>query len=49
MMAVHVGLPSADPVDIEVTTLGRDGRRVTRVTGVDPRTTVGKPVLVKAG
>ena len=49
MMAVHVGLPSADPVDIEVTTLGRDGRKVTRVSGVDPKQTVGKPVVVKAG
>jgi len=47
-MAVHVGLPSADAVDIEVTTLGKDGRKVTRVAGVDPKTTVGKPVVVKA-
>jgi hypothetical protein len=49
VMAVHVGLPSADPVDIEVTTLGKDGRKVTRVAGVDPRKSVGKAVVVKAG
>lgn len=36
VMPVHVGLPSSGRVDIEVTTLGRDGRKMRRVAGVYP-------------
>ncbi len=46
---VHLGLPSAEPVDIEVTTLTTSGRKVTRMPGVDPKALAGKPLVVKAG
>jgi len=49
MMPVHVGLPAAGPVDVEVTTFHASGKRVTRVAGVDPRSLAGKPLVVKAG
>jgi hypothetical protein len=49
MMPVHVGLPSADAVDVEVTTLTPGGRKITRVTSVDPPRQAGKPLVVKAG
>ena len=45
----HLGLPSSDPVDIEVTTLTGTGRKVTRVTGVDPKSLGGTPLVVRAG
>ncbi|HYU78542.1 MAG TPA: penicillin acylase family protein [Vicinamibacterales bacterium] len=45
----HLGLPSADPIDIEVTTLTPAGRRITRLTGVDPKTLAGRPLVVKTG
>jgi hypothetical protein len=47
LMPVHVGLPSADSVDVEVTTLTAGGRKVTRVSGVDPKRLSGKPLVVK--
>lgn len=47
MMPVHFGLPEAAPVDLEVTTLVNGARRVTKVSGVDPRALNGKPVVVK--
>jgi penicillin amidase len=46
---VHLGLPSADAVDIEVTTFTASGKRVTRMTGVDPKTLAGKPLVIRAG
>jgi penicillin amidase len=54
MMPVHVGLPpadsgGADSVDVEVTTLTMGGRKITRVSGVDPKSLGGKPLVVKAG
>jgi hypothetical protein len=48
-MPVHVGLGAADPVDVEVTTLTASGRRITRMSGVDPRRLAGAPLVVKAG
>jgi penicillin amidase len=45
----HIGLPTADPVDVEVTTLTSSGRKIMRVTSVDPKTLAGKPLVVKAG
>ena len=36
VMPVHIGLPSMDRVDIEVTAMGARGRLVTRLTGVTP-------------
>lgn len=49
MMSVHVGLGTADGVDVEVTTLTASGRKVTEVHGVDPKKLAGKPLIVKAG
>jgi len=46
VMPVHVGLPTMDRVDIEVTALTRQGRRVTRAAGVTPGRGV---VAVKVG
>ncbi len=46
---IHVGLPSDGPVDVEVTTLHRSGRKITRVARVSPRTLAGKPLVVKVG
>ena len=46
---LHFGLPTADPVDLEVTTFARSGKIVTRVAGVDPKTLAGKPLTVRAG
>ncbi len=46
---VHLGFPTADPVDIEVTTLTASGRKVTRLAGVDPKKLAGKPLVVRAG
>jgi penicillin G amidase len=46
---VHLGFPTSDPVDIEVTTFTSSGKKVTRVTGVDPKALAGKPLVVKAG
>jgi hypothetical protein len=41
-MPVHIGLPSMGRVDVEVTTMGKNGRAVKRVAGVTP----GRGVLV---
>jgi hypothetical protein len=46
---VHLGFPTADPVDIEVTTLTASGRTITRVASVDPKALAGKPLVVRAG
>jgi len=46
MMAVHVGLPTADAVDVEVTTFTSSGKKVTKAANVDPRTLNGKPLVV---
>ena len=49
MMPVHVGLGVSDAVDVEVTSLTKGGRKVTRVTGVDPKRQAGKPLVIKTG
>jgi penicillin amidase len=46
-MPVHFGLPTYGKVDIEVTTLTSQGRKITRVAGVDPRALNGKPLTIK--
>ena len=46
---VHLGFPTADLVDIEVTTLTASGRKITRVADVDPKALAGKPLVVRAG
>jgi hypothetical protein len=45
-MPVHVATAGADRVDVEVTTMSRNGRMVTKTTGVDPRR-AARPVIVK--
>lgn len=46
-MPVHFGLPVEGKVDIEVTSLTSNGRKITRVAQVDPRSLKGKPITVK--
>jgi penicillin amidase len=46
-MPVHFGVPVEAKVDIEVTSLTREGRKVTRVAQVDPRSLKGKPITIK--
>jgi hypothetical protein len=46
---VHLGLPSADAVDVEVTTLTSSGRKVTRLAAVDPKVLAGKSLVVRTG
>jgi len=47
VMPVHVGLGSSAPVDIEVTTMGKGGRVVTRVEGVAPEGRAGSAVVIR--
>jgi hypothetical protein len=44
---VHIGLGRDTKVDVEVTTMGRAGRQVTRVAGVDPATLPRHVLVVK--
>ena len=46
VMPVHVATAGADRVDVEVTTMSRNGRRVTRRGGIDPKT-AARPLVVK--
>lgn len=48
-MPVHVGLPTAGEVDVEVTALTAAGRKVVRVTNVDPAAFAKKYMVVRAG
>jgi len=47
MMPVHVGLPTADPVDVEVTTFTAAGKKITKSPGVDPKALGGKAAIVR--
>jgi hypothetical protein len=47
--AVHIGLTGWDRVDVEVTTMSNEGRRITRFKGVDPRALDGRPFVAKVG
>jgi hypothetical protein len=47
VMPVHIGLGSTKNVDIEVTTMGKSGRRVTRAVNVSPGSIRGGVVVVK--
>ena len=49
MAPVHVGLPSPDPVDVEVTSFTAGRKAVTRASAVDPRALAGKPLVIRAG
>jgi len=46
VMPAHLGTGTAARVDVEVTTMSRAGRRVTRITGVKPAT-ASRPLTVK--
>jgi hypothetical protein len=46
VMPVHVATGGAPRVDVEVTTMASNGRRVTKIRGVDPKTTP-RPLVVK--
>ena len=46
VMPVHVATAGADRVDVEVTTMSRMGRRVTRLSGVDPLA-AARPLVVR--
>jgi penicillin G amidase len=46
-LPVHFGLPHEGKVDVEVTSMTNQGRKITRVEGVDPTTLNGKPLVVK--
>lgn len=46
-MPVHFGLAEQGKVDVEVTALTREGRKITRVAGVDPSTLNGKALTVR--
>jgi penicillin amidase len=48
-MPVHVGLPAAGRVDVEVTTLTPAGRKVLRTPGVDPSAYARKLLVLPAG
>ncbi len=46
VMPVHVATGAAARVDLEVTSMGKDGRRVTRVAGFEV-TAVSRPLTVR--
>jgi len=48
-MPVHIGLPAAGRVDVEITTMSARGRQVRRYPGVDPAELAGKPLTVRVG
>jgi hypothetical protein len=49
VLPVHIGLGTDGPVDIEITTLAKGGRSVTKVTKVSPANIPGRVLVVKAG
>lgn len=49
VMPVHIGLGTDAAVDVEVTTLGKGGRRVTKISKVSRDTLPGRVLVVKAG
>ena len=47
VVPVHIGLPVDGKVDVEVTSMTRTGRKVTRVAGVDPNKLPRRVLVVK--
>jgi hypothetical protein len=47
LMPVHVAAPRSGKVDVEVTSLARGRRHLTRKRGVDPASLRGKPVTIR--
>jgi len=48
VMPVHIGLPGDGKVDVEVTAMTKNGRRITRVANVDPNKLPKRVLVVKA-
>ena len=46
-LPVHIGLPNPGKVDIEVTYMSAQGRKISRIGGVDAWAQRGKPIVVK--
>ena len=46
-MPVHFGLPTTASVDVEVTLMTRDGRKITLLRNVDPRDYAGSHLTIK--
>ena len=46
-LPVHFGLPDPGKVDVEVTSMSNQGRKIRRVENVDPWSLSGKPLIVK--
>ena len=49
VIPVHIGLGTDAPVDVEVTTLGQGGRKVTKASKVSPDKIPGRVLVVKVG
>jgi FG-GAP-like repeat/ASPIC and UnbV len=49
VIPVHVGLGTDAAVDVEVTTMGKGGRKVTKISKVIPAEIPGRVLVVKAG
>ncbi len=47
VIPVHVGLPSDGPVDVEVTVMTKEGRKVVQVSNVDPNALPRRILTVK--
>jgi hypothetical protein len=47
VVPVHIGLPTAGKVDVEVTAMTKAGRKITRVAGVDPNKLPKRVLVVK--
>ena len=46
-LPVHFGLPSPGKVDVEITAMSNQGRKITRIEKVDPAKLAGRPLVVK--
>ena len=46
-MAVHFGLPEMQNVDVEITSMTKNGRKNVRLTNINPQTYQGKYLIVK--
>ena len=44
---VHFGLPQLGKIDVEITTMSNEGRKLTRVANVDPAKLAGQPLVVR--
>ena len=49
VIPVHLGLPRAGKVDVEVTAMSSGGRKITRVANVDPNKLPNRVLVVRVG